>query len=321
MQLGIAPLPEQRPIFHSRNVEELVHSYARKATASTSQGGRPATSMRASTAFTCRASTWVTCNTAAHRSSCRRAPARTLGSTCRFAGNLEPRLAVTTSFANRPSPQSSRRCARVVGWNRRPIVAASNCLDQIQPYRPACRPTRRTTNRSPRLCAHHRPRRRVRPQPGTLRADGRRRPGTVGIGALEPTRMSTFEQFIIPALLVSHPHNYSAALRRLEKPIAPRDVRRDRLHRGPSRPGGHSGRPRYGDRRCRPNTLKHFSDFKGVSPMHYLRNARLRQVREALLRADPEANVTEIAMSTGFTHMGRFSVTYRRYFGESLRRR
>ena len=63
--------------------------------------------------------------------------------------------------------------------------------------------------------------------------------------------------------------------------------------------------------------FKHFSDFKGVSPMHYLRNARLRQVREALLRADPEANVTEIAMSTGFTHMGRFSVTYRRYFGES----
>ena len=28
------------------------------------------------------------------------------------------------------------------------------------------------------------------------------------------------------ALLLSHPHNYSDALRRLEKPIAPRDVRR-----------------------------------------------------------------------------------------------
>jgi transcriptional regulator GlxA family with amidase domain len=61
----------------------------------------------------------------------------------------------------------------------------------------------------------------------------------------------------------------------------------------------------------------HFRDFKGVSPMRYLRNARLRQVRQALLRADPEANVTEIAMSAGFTHMGRFSVTYRTYFGES----
>ncbi|WP_156433412.1 AraC family transcriptional regulator [Bradyrhizobium retamae] len=133
-----------------------------------------------------------------------------------------------------------------------------------------------------------------------------------------PTTMSTFEQFIVTALLVSHPHNYSAALRRLEKPIAPRDVKRaiDYIEAHLDRvvtvadlvtATGVAGRTLF----------KHFSDFKGVSPMRYLRNARLRQVRQALLRADPEANVTEIAMSTGFTHMGRFSVSYRACFGES----
>ncbi|XSC48532.1 helix-turn-helix domain-containing protein [Bradyrhizobium sp. RDT10] len=133
-----------------------------------------------------------------------------------------------------------------------------------------------------------------------------------------PTTMSKFEQFIVTALLLSHPHNYSEALRRLERPIAPRDVRRAvdyieaHLDQAVTMADlvtatGVAGRTLF----------MHFRDFKGVSPMRYLRNARLRQVRQALLRADPEANVTDIAMSTGFTHMGRFSVTYRAYFGES----
>ncbi|MEH2504469.1 MULTISPECIES: AraC family transcriptional regulator [unclassified Bradyrhizobium] len=133
-----------------------------------------------------------------------------------------------------------------------------------------------------------------------------------------PTTMSQFEQFIITALLLSHPHNYSNALRRLERPVAPRDVKRavDYIEAHLDQAvtvadlvtaTGVAGRTLY----------MHFRDFKGVSPMRYLRNARLRQVRQALLRADPEANVTDIAMSTGFTHMGRFSVTYRTHFGES----
>ena len=43
------------------------------------------------------------------------------------------------------------------------------------------------------------------------------------------------------------------------------------------------------------------------------------------MRAEPKESVTEIAMTWGFSHMGRFSVEYRRRFGEipsdSLRRR
>ena len=63
--------------------------------------------------------------------------------------------------------------------------------------------------------------------------------------------------------------------------------------------------------------LKHFRDSKGVSPMHYLCGARFEKVREALARAQPEESVTTIAMSWGFSHLGRFSVEYRRQFGES----
>jgi transcriptional regulator GlxA family with amidase domain len=54
-----------------------------------------------------------------------------------------------------------------------------------------------------------------------------------------------------------------------------------------------------------------------MSPMQYLRNSRFGKVRAALLRADPEESVTEIAMNWGFTHMGRFAVEYRQRFGES----
>jgi transcriptional regulator GlxA family with amidase domain len=120
------------------------------------------------------------------------------------------------------------------------------------------------------------------------------------------------------ALLLSHPHNYSDALSRLERSIAPRDVRRAveyiEAHLDEAvtvadlvRATGVAGRTLF----------MHFKSFKGVSPMRYLRGARLRKAREALLRAEPEASVTDIAMNAGFTHMGRFSSTYRRRFGES----
>jgi AraC-like DNA-binding protein len=135
---------------------------------------------------------------------------------------------------------------------------------------------------------------------------------------LHPMTMAAFEQFIMTALLLSQPHNYSDALRRLEKAIAPRDVRRavDYIESNLDQAitvadlvevTGVAGRTLF----------MHFKHFKGASPMRYARNARLRKVRQALLRADAGASVTDIAMSAGFTHMGRFSVTYRRHFGES----
>lgn len=62
--------------------------------------------------------------------------------------------------------------------------------------------------------------------------------------------------------------------------------------------------------------FQHFRDFHGMSPMKYLRNARLDKVREALLDAKPGDTVTSVAMNLGFGHLGRFSQDYRRRFGE-----
>jgi AraC-like DNA-binding protein len=138
--------------------------------------------------------------------------------------------------------------------------------------------------------------------------------------------MTAFEQFIMTMVLTVQPHNYSAALRRLDTPLAPRDVKRaiDYMHANLDASititeiiavAGVPGRTLF----------KHFRDFKGMSPMQYLRNARFDRVRRALLLGEPAEGITQIAMEAGFLHLGRFAVDYRRRFGESpsdtLRRR
>ena len=55
-----------------------------------------------------------------------------------------------------------------------------------------------------------------------------------------------------------------------------------------------------------------------ISPLEYIKARRLNAARRALVAADPSSHsVTEIAMASGFSHLGRFSVVYREYFGES----
>jgi AraC-like DNA-binding protein len=133
-----------------------------------------------------------------------------------------------------------------------------------------------------------------------------------------PAMMTAFEQFVMTTLLSVQPHNFTAALQRLDMPLAPRDVRRaiDYIHANLETPltigdivtaTGVPGRTLF----------KHFKDFLGLSPMQYLRSARFDLVRRILLQAGPSANVTQIAMEAGFLHMGRFAVEYRRRFGES----
>ncbi|HSM82659.1 MAG TPA: helix-turn-helix domain-containing protein [Nodosilinea sp.] len=61
-----------------------------------------------------------------------------------------------------------------------------------------------------------------------------------------------------------------------------------------------------------------FQDIFGLSPMAYLKTARLNGVRRALKASDPtQATVLGIANRYGFWHMGHFSRDYRQMFGES----
>jgi AraC-like DNA-binding protein len=63
---------------------------------------------------------------------------------------------------------------------------------------------------------------------------------------------------------------------------------------------------------------RHFARQTGVGPRRYLALARLTRAR-AMLQAKEFAGlrVADIALRCGFTHLGRFSVEYRRHFGET----
>ena len=128
---------------------------------------------------------------------------------------------------------------------------------------------------------------------------------------------SRFEGFVLDALLLFQPHNYSEALRRVERRLSPRDVRRarDYIHEHLASPitladlveaSGVPGR----------TLLQHFRDAHGVSPMRYVRNLRMERVRSELAGASVEC-VAGCALRWGFAHAGRFAIEYRRRFGES----
>jgi len=64
--------------------------------------------------------------------------------------------------------------------------------------------------------------------------------------------------------------------------------------------------------------LEGFRRHRGISPMRLLKMARLDHARSELLSADPDSvSVTTVALKWGFQHLGRFSVEYKRRFGES----
>jgi AraC-like DNA-binding protein len=141
---------------------------------------------------------------------------------------------------------------------------------------------------------------------------------TTGAVAWSSLVTCQFEQLVMTGLLLSQPHAYSDALRRRSPKLDPRDVKRvvDFIHGNLAMPitaadlvaaAGVAGRTLF----------QHFRDFKGVSPMRYLRNARFDWVQAALRDAPAHETVTGIAMRCGFGHMGRFSVEYRQRFGES----
>jgi AraC family ethanolamine operon transcriptional activator len=56
----------------------------------------------------------------------------------------------------------------------------------------------------------------------------------------------------------------------------------------------------------------------GVSPYQYITLRRLRAVRRALQKADPDiTHVTDIATEYRFWELGRFAAKYRHVFGET----
>lgn len=66
-----------------------------------------------------------------------------------------------------------------------------------------------------------------------------------------------------------------------------------------------------------PRTLEtHFKMFLGTTPLGWARRVRLARARQELLRERAGATVTDIALASGFSQLGRFAAQYRKAFGE-----
>jgi AraC-like DNA-binding protein len=125
------------------------------------------------------------------------------------------------------------------------------------------------------------------------------------------------EQMLLRALLDAQPSQLSDALKCRNSGEAPRCVLRvERYISGHLeeeikvadliKASGVSGRTMFSAfRKCR-----------GVSPMAYLRNLRMQQVRRDLMRSEPAMRVTEILMRRGITQFGRFAAAYKKAYGE-----
>ena len=62
----------------------------------------------------------------------------------------------------------------------------------------------------------------------------------------------------------------------------------------------------------RPRTLQtHFKMFLGTTPLGWVRRMRLARARQELVNTDLQTSVTDIALASGFTQLGRFSAQYR----------
>jgi AraC-like DNA-binding protein len=61
-----------------------------------------------------------------------------------------------------------------------------------------------------------------------------------------------------------------------------------------------------------------FRDFRRVTPMAYLKSVRLDRARQQLASGEVSgfADVTKVALDSGFSHLGRFAQHYRSRFGE-----
>ena len=120
---------------------------------------------------------------------------------------------------------------------------------------------------------------------------------------------------LVAGLLAAQPHNYSSALTENVGPLRPRTVRRTQefihaRHAEPLTVTDLAAAAGVSVRRLQ----EAFGAALGLSPMAYLRDVRLDEVRRRL--TEGTESVTEAALACGFTHLGRFSAAYRARFGE-----
>lgn len=133
-----------------------------------------------------------------------------------------------------------------------------------------------------------------------------------------PAFIRDIEQALIKGLLTSQPHNHSEDVKRalnnnlpsyLVKTIdylkenARNDIHMDDIEWI----SGVSKNKLYAD----------FKRYIGIPPTAYLKKVRMEGVRYDIIKYQGEESISTLALNWGFTHLGRFSTEYKKFFGET----
>jgi AraC-like DNA-binding protein len=137
--------------------------------------------------------------------------------------------------------------------------------------------------------------------------------------ATHPLAGRHLERLLIDGLLLGQSHNYSEALMSPARPVPTGAIATavQLLEELPGEPWSTVTLARHVHVSVR-SLQEGFKREVGRPPMTYLRDVRLRRVRQALRAAIPRGTTVEATASQwGFVHMGRFAAVYRAAFGES----
>ena len=129
--------------------------------------------------------------------------------------------------------------------------------------------------------------------------------------------VESYEESLVLSLLHNQPHNYTAELYDDTPSIAPAHVKRveQHIHAHAEQAITIEELARVSQTSVR-SLFAGFKQYRGISPMKYLRDVRLDKARSALLDALPSTSVTEVANRWGFVQLGRFAAAYQQRFGE-----
>lgn len=130
--------------------------------------------------------------------------------------------------------------------------------------------------------------------------------------------LSQIEQMLISGLLYGQHHNYTDDMQARGNSVAPAHVRRaEKFIQANVQETiviedivEASGVPRR-------TLYDGFKRFRDTSPMNYLRTVRMEGAHQDLVDTACGENITHIAMKWGFSHLGRFSIEYKKRYGYS----
>jgi AraC-like DNA-binding protein len=127
-----------------------------------------------------------------------------------------------------------------------------------------------------------------------------------------------FEQAMLAAFLAGNAHNYSYLLDAPPPGLTPRQVwlAESFIEANWDQPLTIDSLAAVVGAGAR-SIFKAFKDYRGYSPMAFVKDVRLQRAREMLVLARPGDSVTAIAYRCGFQNHGHFARAYRGRFGES----